>query len=104
MAIVGTVWAVVPGSIVVPPASLICSLISWISTTRALNSCTRELNSLIFAEIMFVCIITKVLAFSIATFLAVFRSERSVEEHPGDKVLGFRLVRIATMLVPLAGS
>ena len=44
---VGIVWAVVPGSIVVPPASLICTLSAWISTTRAFNSST-------FAEIRLV--------------------------------------------------
>ena len=45
-------------------------------------------------------------AFFLAALLALLRTTRSVEEHPGDNVLASRLVtvRIATMLVALRGS
>ena len=101
---VASVWAVVPGSIVVPPASLNCPLSIWIFIMSALYSNTKELNSSIFLEIKFVCITTIVPAFSLALFLAAISSDRSVGEHLGDKILWSRLARIATMLIALTGS
>ena len=95
-ATVGTVWAVVPGSMVVPPASLICTLSAWISPTRAFNWLT-------FADIKLVCVVTTASAFSLAALLALLSSTRSVEEHRGDKVLPSRVARIATMLLALTG-
>jgi hypothetical protein len=92
---VATAGAVVPGSTVVPPAALICSLSDLISNTRAFNSS-------VFVEIKLVCAVTTASALFLAASLALLRSATSDEEQPGDKLLPVRLVRIATMAVALA--
>ena len=59
---------------------------------------TRAVNSFVFAEMMFVCVVTTASATALAAFLTVSSSGKSAEEQPGDRLLGSRLVRVSTRL------
>ena len=73
-----TCVALVPGLKVAPPTAIICRLSARISPTRAFNSS-------VFAEISIVFVFTTASALSLAAFLAVLSSDKSDEEHPGDR-------------------
>ena len=57
---------------------------------------TRAVNSFVFAEMMFVCVVTTASATALAAFLTVSSSGKSAEEQPGDRLLGSRLVKAST--------
>merc|ERR1719234_2963019 len=74
------------------------------SSMSALKSRRREFNLALFSRIKLSDDLPKASALSLAVFLALIRSTRSVEEHPGDKFLASRFVNIVTMLSALSGS
>ena len=92
-----TVGAGVPGLIVVPPAALICRLSATIRNTRAFNS-------LFFAEIKFVCVVTMSSVLAWAAFLDVLSIAKSVKRQPGDNVLGSRLAKTVTISIAFSRS